>query len=154
MVSFLWNIFGVFFILDYDSMCSEMDFTPEKSFSSNYKNFQLLHVTKRSDSGIAEAWKALKMHFWDSSQWDKMCFECRKSHIPLKEMGQNFHICLRSGLRLLTPPPPLMVSLTVKYPVFFTPRLILQCLVYGLNLNRVIVSKLTQNSELLENKKK
>ena len=23
-------------------MCSEMDFTPEKSFSSNYKNFQLL----------------------------------------------------------------------------------------------------------------
>ena len=31
-----------FFILDYDSMCSEMDFTPEKSFSSNYKNSQLL----------------------------------------------------------------------------------------------------------------
>ena len=30
------------FILDYDSMCSEMDFTPEKSFSSNYKNSQLL----------------------------------------------------------------------------------------------------------------
>ena len=28
----------MFFILDYDSMCSEMDFTPEKSFSSNYKN--------------------------------------------------------------------------------------------------------------------
>ena len=24
--------------LDYDCMCSEMDFTPEKSFSSNYKN--------------------------------------------------------------------------------------------------------------------
>ena len=34
--------FGVLFILDYDSMCSEMDFTPEKSFSSNYKNSQLL----------------------------------------------------------------------------------------------------------------
>ena len=32
-------------------------------------------VTKRSDSGIAEALKALKMHFWDPSQWDKMCFE-------------------------------------------------------------------------------
>ena len=41
-VSFLWIFFGVFFILDYDSMCSEMDFTPEKSFSSNYKNSQLL----------------------------------------------------------------------------------------------------------------
>ena len=49
------DFFGLFFILHYDSMCSEMDFTPEKSFSSNYKNFQLLHVTKRSDSGIAEA---------------------------------------------------------------------------------------------------
>ena len=36
------KFFGVFFILDYDSMCSEMDFTPEKSFSSNYKNSQLL----------------------------------------------------------------------------------------------------------------
>ena len=31
-----------FFILDYNSMCSEMDFTPEKLFSSNYKNSQLL----------------------------------------------------------------------------------------------------------------
>ena len=41
-VSFLWNFFGVFFILEYDSMCSEMDFTPEKSCSSNYKNSQLL----------------------------------------------------------------------------------------------------------------
>ena len=35
-VSFLWNFVGVFFILDYDSMCSETDFTPEKS------NFMLL----------------------------------------------------------------------------------------------------------------
>ena len=38
----LFVIFFVFFFLDYDSMCSEMDFTPEKSFSSNYKNSQLL----------------------------------------------------------------------------------------------------------------
>ena len=28
----VFSLFGVFFILDYDSMCSEMDFTPEKSF--------------------------------------------------------------------------------------------------------------------------
>ena len=40
-VSFLW-IFWCVFILEYDSMCSEMDFTPEKSFSSNYKISQLL----------------------------------------------------------------------------------------------------------------
>ena len=26
----------------YDSMCSKMDFTPEKSFSSNYKNSRIL----------------------------------------------------------------------------------------------------------------
>ena len=29
-------------VFDYDSMCSETDFTPEKSSSSNYKNSQLL----------------------------------------------------------------------------------------------------------------
>ena len=67
LIYFVLYFFGVFFILDYHSMCSEMDFTPEKSFSSNYKNSQLLltanAVTKRSDSGIAEALKALKMHF-------------------------------------------------------------------------------------------
>ena len=40
--AFCENFFGVFFILDYGSLCSEMDFTPEKSFSSNYKNSQLL----------------------------------------------------------------------------------------------------------------
>ena len=39
----LWSafceiLFAMFSILDYDSMCSEMDFTPEKSFPSNYKN--------------------------------------------------------------------------------------------------------------------
>ena len=29
-------------ILGYDSMCSEMDFTPEKLFKSNYENSQPL----------------------------------------------------------------------------------------------------------------
>ena len=36
------------------------------------------------------------------------------------KLGQNFHICLQSGSRGLTPPPPLAVSLTVKYPFFTT----------------------------------
>ena len=31
-------LFFFVFILDYNSMCSEMDFTPEKSFSLNNKN--------------------------------------------------------------------------------------------------------------------
>ena len=35
-----------FFILDYDFMCSEMDFTPEKLFSSNYKNSQVMMTMK------------------------------------------------------------------------------------------------------------
>ena len=38
-------------------------------------------------------------------------------------MGQIFHICLRSGPRWLTPLSPLRASLTVKYPLFFTPSL-------------------------------
>ena len=37
----------------------------------------------------------------------------------LEKLDQNFHICLRSGPRGLTPPPPLTVSLTVKRPFFF-----------------------------------
>ena len=34
------------------------------------------------------------------------------------KIGQNYYICLRSGPRWLTP-PPLTVSLTVKYPFFY-----------------------------------
>ena len=37
-VKFCWRVI----FLDYDSICSEMDFTPEKSSSYNYKNSQLL----------------------------------------------------------------------------------------------------------------
>ena len=36
---------------------------------------------------------------------------------------KKYHICFRSGTRWLTPPLPLTVSLTVKYPLFFTSRL-------------------------------
>ena len=64
------------------------------------------------------------MHFWDPSQWDKMCFEYHRVIFHWKKMGQIFHICLRSGLRWLTPPSPLTASLTVKYPLFLTPSLI------------------------------
>ena len=40
-ISFL-RIFFILLTLYYGYRCSEMDFTSEKSFSSNYKNFQLL----------------------------------------------------------------------------------------------------------------
>ena len=42
----------------------------------------------------------------------------------MEKMGQNFHICLRSGRRGLRAegpptPPPVTVNLTVKYPCFY-----------------------------------
>ena len=79
MVSCLW-FFCVLLSLYYEYMCSETEFTTLKSFSSitripNSPLLPPLLCQKRSDSGIAEALKALKMHFWDPSQWDKMCFE-------------------------------------------------------------------------------
>ena len=45
------------------------------------------------------------MHFWDPSRWYKMCFECQGIKFQWKK-NQNFHICLRSGPRWLTPLPP------------------------------------------------
>ena len=39
--------------------------------------------------------RAWKMHFWDPSQWDKMCFECQRIKFQWKK-DQNFYICLRS----------------------------------------------------------
>ena len=43
------------------------------------------------------------MHFWDASQWDKMCFDHQRIKFQWK-MNQNFHICLQSGPRGLTRP--------------------------------------------------
>ena len=50
----------------------------------------------------------------------KCALSVKKSNFSekIKSFTFFFHICLRSGLRWLTPPPPLTVSLTVKYPLF------------------------------------
>ena len=53
-VSFLWEKNWCVFFLDYDSMCSEMDFTPEKTFSSNYKYSQLLLTAAATLSQIGQ----------------------------------------------------------------------------------------------------
>ena len=66
--NFIWCVF-IFYHLYYNSMCSEMDFTPEKSCT-------------------------------------------------IEKMGQNFHICLRSGPTGLTP-PPLYGQPDRKISVFF-----------------------------------
>ena len=59
----------------WEKLCSEMDCTPEKSFSNSYKNSRLLLTVaaalsqkKRSDNSKAKVLKALKMHFRDPSQ--------------------------------------------------------------------------------------
>ena len=62
-------------------------------------------VTKRSDSGIAEAFKALKMHFLDPSQWDKMCFEYHRVMFHWKEWVKIFTFAYGQG-RQGCPPPP------------------------------------------------
>ena len=40
--------------------------------------------------------RAWKMHFWDPSQWDEMCFEYQRITFQWKN-GSNFHVCLRSA---------------------------------------------------------
>ena len=62
--------------------------------------------------------RARKVHFWDPSQWDKMCFERRRIQVQW-EKNQNFHICLRSGPRWLTPPSPPYGQPDRKISVFF-----------------------------------
>ena len=42
----------------------------------------ILKTTKRS-------WK---MHFWDSSQWEKMCFECQRNQFQWKK-SKFSHLC-------------------------------------------------------------
>ena len=76
-------------------------------------------VTKRSDSGIAEALKALKMHFWDPSQWDKMCFEYHRVIFHWKKWVNIFTFAYGQGQGGWPPPPPPRVSLAVKYPLSF-----------------------------------
>ena len=72
-------------------------------------------VTKRSDSGIAEALKALKMHFWDPSQWDKMCFEYHRVIFYWKKCVKIFTFAYGQGRGGWPPaPPPTPYSLAVK----------------------------------------
>ena len=72
---------------------------------------------------VAGSLRTWKMHFWDPSQWDKMCFEYQR--IKQWKKGSTFS-------HLLTvwaggaDPSPLAVGLTVKCPVFM-PSLKFRC---------------------------
>ena len=119
-----------FFILDYDSMCSETDFTQEKSIFMQLLESPIpphtaaalrIIICNRLAPILTTKKRAWKMHLWDPSQWDKMCFEYQRIKFQWKKMGQNVHICLRSGPRGW-PRPPHTASPTVKY-LFFTSSL-------------------------------
>ena len=118
-------------ILDYDSMCSKMDFTPEKSFSSNYKNSQLLLTAaaalSQNDQNAVTPHNEIK------------CVLNIIESYSSEKMSQNFHICLQSGLTGLTPPPPYGQP-DRKISVFFTPRLT-RCLD---NLGALVLILLTE----------
>ena len=47
--------------------------------------------------------KGMKMHFWDPSLGEKMCFACQRIKFQWKK-DQHFHIHLRSGRTGLTLP--------------------------------------------------
>ena len=81
------------------------------------------HLKEASSSEwtFATTNRAGKIHFWDPSQWDKMCIEYQKSNFNGKN-GSKFSHMLLVGAKVADPPAPLppTVSLTVKYPFFMT----------------------------------
>ena len=112
-------------------MCSETDFTQEKV------NFHAITGIPNSstycccplDHHLQEAGPS----FWQPQKGHEKCiFETLHNVIKCvlsvtesnfnEKKDQNFHICLRSGPRWLTPPPPFTVSLTENIR-FFTPSL-------------------------------
>ena len=111
-VSFSWYLFGVCLPLDHDCMCSEMDFTQEKShftqlleypippwlywiwsFNSNigwfYWKFLFFLLLLFCHKLVGKAWKAAFLRpltmFWEP-----------KNQMSMQKMGQNSHFCLQS----------------------------------------------------------
>ena len=70
--------FGVHLTLEYDYKCSETDFTQEIISAPHCLLLLCASVTEWSNSDIAGSLRTWKMHFWDSSQENKMCFEYQK----------------------------------------------------------------------------
>ena len=70
------SFFCVLLTLHYDYMCSEMNFTSEKSFSSNYKNSQLLLYTAAAVFWVSKIW--ILVVGW---KWPFFCKICFRTHI-------------------------------------------------------------------------
>ena len=67
-------------------------------------------------------WQPRKGHekcIFEALHNDIKCVLSIKESKRIKKNDRNFHICLRSGPRGLTPSHPLLVSLTVKYQFFY-----------------------------------
>ena len=97
--------FGVFLTLYYDYMCSERDLTQEKGHfhpTSRIPNFLSLFAAALSHNGHSRGVKGMKSAF--------LIPPIKETNFNGKK-GQNFHICLRSGPRELTPPPLKSVGL-------------------------------------------
>ena len=105
------NFFGVFFYLRLWFYVFWNGFYTRKVIFIQLQEFptppycRCCSVTKRSDSGIAEALKALKMHFWDPSQWDKMCFEYHRVIFHWKKRVKIFTFAYSQGRRGWPSPP-------------------------------------------------
>ena len=50
--------------------------------------------------------RAWKMHFWDHSQWDKMCFECHRIKFQWKKGSKFSHLLTVRAKGAVAPPPP------------------------------------------------
>ena len=114
------NFFGVFFS-QIMILCAlkwtlhqKSDFhTTTRILNSSLLLLLLCHKTVRQR--YSRSVKGIKDAFLRSLTMRQNVFRVSQTHVPLKKMGQDIHICLRSGLRWLT---PLTVTLTVKYPFF------------------------------------
>ena len=87
-----------------------------------------MHEAGPSRFSVARGWslwiiicnheKEIKNAFFETLHNEIKCVMSIKESNFNEKIDQNFHICLRSGPRGLNP-PPLTVSLTVKYPLFY-----------------------------------
>ena len=99
----LFVIFLVFFWPYLMIICvlNRILYTRKSQFSFNYCNPQfLLLLLLPSGWSFARDWpliltttkRAWKMHLWDPSQWDKMCFECQRIKFQSKKVSKFSHL--------------------------------------------------------------
>ena len=104
-------------------------------FYTRKSNFLDNHLQEAGPSGslfargrpliLTTTKRAWKMHFWDPLQWDKCVLSVKESNF--NEKRSKFSHLLTVRAEGADPTPPLAVSLTVKYLLFFTPHNEIKC---------------------------